>query len=71
MFAYMDMSMTMFHGFAMFIFWIILFFILFSLINKKENKKDSAIDILKKRLAKGEITKEQYEEIKKTLRQEH
>ncbi|MGA1931729.1 SHOCT domain-containing protein [Arcobacter sp. YIC-464] len=71
MFAYMDMNMTIFHGFAMFIFWIIIFFILFSLLNKKEHKKDSAIEILQKRLAKGEISKEQYEEIKKTLRQEH
>ncbi|MAC82708.1 MAG: hypothetical protein CL624_01095 [Arcobacter sp.] len=51
----------------MFIFWIIIFFLLFSIFGKDKNEKESAVDILKKRLAKGEITKEQYEEIKKSL----
>ena len=69
MFGFMDMGMTMFHGFWMFIFWIILFFIIFSLFSKdKENQ--SAIDILKKRFAKGDITKEEFESMKKTLEKE-
>ena len=34
-------------------------------LSKKQNEKP--IDILKKRLAKGEITKEEYEESKKIL----
>tara|TARA_B100001063_G_C16745612_1_gene547303 strand:+ start:239 stop:445 length:207 start_codon:yes stop_codon:yes gene_type:complete len=67
MFGYMDMNMTLFHGLGMFIFWIIIFFLLFSIFGKDKNEKESAVDILKKRLAKGEITKEQYEEIKKSL----
>ncbi len=67
MFGYMDMNMTMFHGLAMFIFWIIIFFLIFSFFNKEEKNENSALDILKKRFSKGEITKEQYEEMKKLL----
>ena len=69
MFGYMDMNMTLFHGFSMFIFWLVLFFIIFSLFNKKDSteKKESALDILKKRLAKSEISKEEYEKLKKTI----
>ncbi len=70
MFSYMDMNMTIFHGLTMFIFWFIVFFILFSLFNKKEDKNNSINEILKKRFAKGEITKKQYEEIKEILIQE-
>lgn len=71
MFSYMDMNMTIFHGLTMFIFWFIVFFILFSLFNNKEDKNNSINDILKKRFAKGEITKKQYEEITKILIQEN
>ncbi|AXH13036.1 SHOCT domain-containing protein [Halarcobacter bivalviorum] len=64
MFEYMNTNMTMFHGFTMLIFWFIIFFLLLSMFKKE---KSSAIDILKKRLAKGEITKEEYKQMKKTL----
>lgn len=68
MFGYMDMNMTIFHGLSMFVFWFILIYLLFSIFNKSEKaSKESALDILKKRLAKGEITKEQFDEIKKSL----
>ena len=50
MFEFMNMNMTLFHGFTMFIFWAI-FFYLFVSIDAKE--KPSLLDILKKRLAKG------------------
>ena len=66
MFDFMNMNMTIFHGFTMFIFWAIFFYLIFS-IDKKE--KSSVIDILKKRLAKGEITQEQFESIKTTLKE--
>jgi|UniRef100_UPI0040479768 uncharacterized membrane protein len=66
MFDFMNMNMTLFHGFSMFVFWAIFFYLIFS-IDKKE--KSSVIDILKKRLAKGEITQEQFESIKTTLKE--
>jgi putative membrane protein len=47
-----------------FIFWI--FFIPYSIPGERR-KKDSPLDILKKRFASGEITKEQYLEHKKIL----
>ena len=65
MFTYMNMNMTLFHGLGMFIFWFILIYLIFSLF--KNDEDTSAIDILKKRFAKGEITKEQFDEIKKSL----
>jgi putative membrane protein len=66
MFDFMNMNMTLFHGFSMFVFWVIFFYLIFS-IDKKE--KSSVIDILKKRLAKGEISQEQFESIKITLKE--
>jgi uncharacterized membrane protein len=66
MFDFMNMNMTLFHGFSMFVFWAIFFYLIFS-IDKKE--KSSVVDILKKRLAKGEISQEQFESIKATLKE--
>ncbi len=52
------------------LFWLILVLWLFSIRRKnlgQQTKEDSPLEILKKRFAKGEITKEEYEEIKNTL----
>lgn len=52
------------------LFWIILIVWLFSTQRKmpsQQPKDESPIEILKKRFAKGEITKEEYQEIKNTL----
>lgn len=69
MFEYMHMNMTFFHGFGMLIFWTIIIFLFVSIFstNSNNSNKESGLDILKKRLAKGEITQEQYESIKKTI----
>lgn len=56
------------------IFWIIVIGAIFYLIvrlnsqnNKRTQTEESALDILKKRYAKGEISKEEFEEKKKHI----
>jgi len=57
------------------IFWILLLVVIIwvvsQLLNKNQNttnyKSESAMDILKKRYAKGEITKEEFQSMKKDL----
>ncbi|RXJ84269.1 SHOCT domain-containing protein [Arcobacter sp. CECT 8985] len=62
-------NMPMFPGFFMFIFCLIIVAFIIFYFTKKDTRKDSesALDILKKRLAKGEITLHEYEELKKTI----
>lgn len=68
MFDYMNMNMTMFHGMGMLVFWIIIFYLIFSIFSKeKEVRRETPIDILKKRLAKGDISKEEYESLKESI----
>jgi putative membrane protein len=58
---------------AMIIFWVLLilgivyFVKMIAGSSKKEDKQDTAIDILKMRYAKGEISKEEFEKIKDDL----
>lgn len=60
-------------GVFMIIFWILVFLAVVYLIKsiaggtKKEEKEESALDILKKRYAKGEINKEEFERMKDDL----
>lgn len=68
MFSFMHTGMTMFHGLWMFIFWIIVFYLIFSAF-KKNDKSESSLEILKKRFARGEINKEEFEAMKKTLKE--
>ncbi len=57
------------------VFWIVLIIVIVWVITQVSNKnqstnlnvKETPLDILKKRYAKGEITKEQFEEMKKDL----
>ncbi|HEY9018808.1 SHOCT domain-containing protein [Thiomicrospira sp.] len=54
----------------MWIFWLILFVIIVLLIKVMgvpSKNSESAMELLKKRYANGEINKEEFEEIKKTL----
>lgn len=55
-------------------FWIVIIVVIVWLIVDRSNKnrqilppQETALDILKKRYAKGEITKEQFEQMKKDL----
>jgi len=58
---------------VMIIFWALLILGIVYLVkmiagsSKKEDKQDTAIDILKMRYAKGEISKEEFEKIKDDL----
>ena len=59
--------------FIWWIIWIILIIWIFATpydIPFQRTKEESPLDILKKRFAKGEITKEEYEAAKKTLKYE-
>lgn len=68
MYEYMNMNMTFFHGIGMIVFWAIIFFLIVSVLSKNStNSKDDALDILKKRLAKGEISKEEFNSLKELI----
>jgi len=62
----------MFHGMGM-LFWFVIFIIIAMLAMnffKKSDytlKKETPLDILKSRYAKGEISKEEFEEIRKDI----
>jgi len=64
--------MNMFHGMGM-LFWFVIFIIIAMLAMnffKKSDytlKKETPLDILKSRYAKGEISKEEFEEIRKDI----
>ncbi len=66
-----------YYGGMHFIWWIIWFFFLAWIffiptdIPYQKTKKDSPLDILKQRFAKGEISKEDYEEFKRILKSEN
>lgn len=67
MYEYMNMQMNFSHGLIMLVFWSILIYLVLSLIPNNSKNDISSLDILKKRLANGEITKEQYADLKKTI----
>ena len=60
-----------FGAIIMVLFWGAIIWLVISLINagtnKSEETPESALDILKKRYARGEVTKEQYLEMEKEL----
>ncbi len=53
----------------MLLFWGVLIWLVVTLINAaKSGKKEDSLNTLKKRYASGEISKKQYEEMKKELK---
>ncbi len=69
-FESMNGFMGGFMGGGMWLFWLILLVVIIVLVKlfvSPTKDAESAMDILKKRYAKGEITKEQFEEQKKSL----
>jgi len=54
----------------MILFWVIVIYIVVALVKKAgSGEKDTAEDILKKRYARGEISKEEFERLKKDIRE--
>ncbi|UUV18928.1 SHOCT domain-containing protein [Fusobacteria bacterium ZRK30] len=70
-------SMFFGHGIFMFIFWILIVVSIVSIFRKfsfgrvgsfRGNKDENCMEILKKRYVNGEITREEYQDIKQKLR---
>lgn len=70
-------SMFMGGGIFMFIFWILIAVVIISMFSSRykgngfksdADTKETPMDILKKRYATGEITEDEYEDMKKKLR---
>ncbi len=63
--------MGLFGGLGMLVFWGLFIWLVIWLIRQNtpinQSSKDSPMDILKKRYAQGEITKKQFDEMKKEL----
>lgn len=64
-------------GIFMFIFWILIIVLIASILkdsfigdrrNFRQNKSETPMEILKIRYAKGEITKEQYQDMKEKIK---
>ena len=66
------MNVSLFYGIFMMFFWVLIIiliaYILFKLLRKEGlsfNKSDDTISILKRRYARGEISKKEYEQMRK------
>lgn len=61
-----------FHGFGgifMVLFWVLVIFIVISLLKKSgSGEKESAEEILKKRYARGEISREEFARLREEIR---
>ena len=69
MFYHHNFIFSPFHGVFMLLFWILVIYGIVMLVKRSPTSagKNTALDILKERYAKGEITKEQFEGMKKDL----
>ena len=50
------------------IFWVVIIYLIYLLIKNLSTNKENSLEILKKRYAKGEITKREFDKIKKELK---
>jgi putative membrane protein len=50
--------------------WFVVLMVLIQIFQSKEKEHQHAMDVLKNRLAKGEISIEEYEQLKKAIRGE-
>jgi len=58
----------MFGGLFMFVFWVFVVYAIVTLLKRtKSNDKNKALEILKERYAKGEVTKHEFDSMKKDL----
>jgi len=61
-------TIGLFGGMGMVLFWILFIWVIIWLIKQNNPQKEkSAMDILKRRYAEGEITKKQYNEMKREI----
>lgn len=61
----------MMYGFGLFgmiLFWAAVIWLIMWTVQQFTKNKESALDIIEKRYANGELTKKQYQEMRKTLR---
>ena len=67
MMDYLTFGMMYGYGFSMLIFWILLIGLIIWIILKLFNNNDSSLGILKRRYARGEINKKEFDKLKKDL----
>ena len=66
MYDYMQMNMSFSHVIAMLLFWGVIISLLYFLFCKNSSNNE-ALNILKKRLANGEISKKEFDKLKEAL----
>ncbi len=70
MYYYNNSFLFPFHFIFMILFWVIVIYAIVWLVRRftlTDGKEDRAMNVLRDRYAKGEITKEQFESMKKDL----
>ncbi len=62
------MGSGMFGLLIMILFWVAVIYLIYLAIKRLVEPRDSALDILKKKYVKGQISKKKFEEMKKDLK---
>ena len=69
MWDYMNIQMTLGHGVGMIFLWIFIFVLIIYFVSNNQKNEQSALDIIKKRFAKGEITEEEFQKLKNIIKE--